>query len=999
MKILRLRLAGFGPYKNEQVVDFERFDDDGIFLITGKTGAGKSSILDAICFALYNTVPRYDKREAKLRSDHCDVTDPTFVELEFTLRDTLYRVRRSPEFERPKLRGEGMATAAATALLEIDQGDGWRGLAAKPGDVGREISRILPIRADQFLQVILLAQNRFQRFLLSQTDERRAVLRTLFGTERFETLESTLAERNRELTARVQSVRHQLDTLASSATTLLAGTAEPEAASPDSASEGDSETSSETDRAWFADAMALLESRSVTAATAADSASSDWSIATAALHSAEGRRTLQDRRAAATARLRELGARDAEITTLRDSVKTAHRAAALWPFITAHRSASETLERARRDESLARERWLQASGAPDGSDLSISALQATVDGALAQRGALGESLAEEKSLAELERRLTRLADSSATASAKVTEIERRTAQLPTEIEKETARIDTARVAAAAVGPAREDVARIGSALAAAQRAEQLDNDHAAALVDQKRASTANTEAAAAYDRLLDRRLEGNASELAAALVSGEPCLVCGSVTHPAPAPGDGTAITEADVAASAAARSSMQQKLAVADTAAQRLATELAAARGEAGGLALDELSSALVDRRGALAEVEKAASDVVARERHRSAMLDEQTAMTDALRSAVSELESARVAVAEQRAVATAIEARVADSRGEFASIAERIADLDQQLAVARALLSALESTSERESQLVLAAATLDEELTASQFDSAADVEAARLTAVEIERVDAGIRDHFDAVAAAQGTLAEAELADLPADPIDLAPLRIVVDESGARRDERMSWAHGIAARRDQLAETVIAADVLFDTSADLIAEQALVRELAEAVAGGGSNTKRIRLETYVLAAKLEQIIAAANLRLATMTSGRYVLELDDDRQHRNVQTGLGLRIRDAHTGRARATHSLSGGETFLASLALALGLAEIVSQQAGGIALDTLFVDEGFGSLDSETLEIAMSTLDSLRSGGRTVGLISHVDSMKEQIPAKLEIVVGPGGYSTIA
>lgn len=192
-------------------------------------------------------------------------------------------------------------------------------------------------------------------------------------------------------------------------------------------------------------------------------------------------------------------------------------------------------------------------------------------------------------------------------------------------------------------------------------------------------------------------------------------------------------------------------------------------------------------------------------------------------------------------------------------------------------------------------------------------------------------------------------------------------------------------------------AADLL-RTSAELVSQQTQVRELAELVAGKGSNTRRIRLETYVLAARLEQIIVSANLRLETMTTGRYRLELDDAKQYRDVETGLGLSIRDSHTGLARATYSLSGGETFLASLALALGLAEVVSNQAGGIALDTLFVDEGFGSLDSETLDIAMTTLDGLRAGGRTVGLISHVDSMREQIPAKLRITVEPGGGSRV-
>jgi exonuclease SbcC len=175
-------------------------------------------------------------------------------------------------------------------------------------------------------------------------------------------------------------------------------------------------------------------------------------------------------------------------------------------------------------------------------------------------------------------------------------------------------------------------------------------------------------------------------------------------------------------------------------------------------------------------------------------------------------------------------------------------------------------------------------------------------------------------------------------------------------------------------------------------------VRQLAAVIAGNEPNEKRMRLESFVLAAQLEEIVAAANLRLHRMTGGRFALEHDDALQFRGARSGLSLAIRDEHTGRSRATHSLSGGETFLASLALALGLAEVVTNQAGGIRLDTLFVDEGFGSLDGETLEIAMTTLDGLRAGGRTIGLISHVEAMKEQIPAKLLIRVTDKGYSEI-
>ncbi|MGB4777021.1 SbcC/MukB-like Walker B domain-containing protein, partial [Microbacterium sp.] len=206
---------------------------------------------------------------------------------------------------------------------------------------------------------------------------------------------------------------------------------------------------------------------------------------------------------------------------------------------------------------------------------------------------------------------------------------------------------------------------------------------------------------------------------------------------------------------------------------------------------------------------------------------------------------------------------------------------------------------------------------------------------------------------------------------------------------------AVGVAQRlRDLLAQTE-AAYVDVAGAAD---EAAVVTRLADTVAGRAPNTMKMDLETFVLAAELEEIVAAANLRLAEMSSGRYSLHHSDARAARGRASGLGIEVLDAQTGRLRSPQSLSGGETFLASLALALGLGEVVTSRAGGIRLDTLFVDEGFGSLDPETLELAMRTLDELRAGGRTVGVISHVEAMKEQIPAQLVVEATPQGPSVI-
>ena len=1025
MKINRLRLAGFGPYKDEQIVDFTRFDDDGIFLISGKTGAGKSSILDAICYGLYNTVPRYDNRQSKLRSDHCEPGDPSFVEVDFTMGDAVYRVRRSPDFDRPKRRGEGVAKAPATAELQVLDADGWRGLAARPVDVARELSRILPIRADQFLQVILLAQNRFQRFLLAQTDERRAVLRTLFGTVRFDDLEMTLADRSRRLATEVEGAQHEIRVLAENASTLLTGTGDAPREDRGTAdgviADGAADAAPAAASAeWFASALSTLEERCRSSDAAATLATTEWQSAADAMRAAEQMQARQDRRTAASVKLAVLDERATEIDDRRTRVAAAIRAARAWPHVLAHRAAIVQLETALSQEALARRAWMRRVpgdlenqveidveievdidvevGDRTNGELDLDSLQVVIDNDLTGLGSLSASRSDERRIPELERRASSLEISETEAMAQVERLQLRATSIPAEIEALSERMAASRVTAAAIDSARDSSSRLAAALEGAEKAAELERAHARVLVDQKAASSANTAAAAAYDGLLDRRLAGHAAELATALIAGLPCSVCGSLEHPAPTESVNAPVTEADVAEANAARIREHDQLAAVDLLVQSYATDLAMARGIAGGMSLEDLTAQLATARTDMASALLAAEAVTAGERHRTKLVSERDALTENLTDVTRTLDTVRTAHAEQRAILVETTERITHDRGRHASVAARMSRLEEHLDAARAIAAALERSRQRAANRDTAAIALDEQLAELGFSNESVVEEGRLSATDIEATEQQIQAHDHGRAAATSTLSEVELADLPSERIDLAPPTVRLTTASSNRDHRISRAHDLTVRRDQLVGTVARADALLSVAARLIGEHGRVRELAEVVAGSGSNTKRIRLETYVLAARLEDIIAAANVRLTTMTSSRYLLELDDERQHRNLQTGLGLNIRDAHTGRARATHSLSGGETFLASLALALGLAEVVSHQAGGIALDTLFVDEGFGSLDNETLDVAMSTLDSLRTGGRTVGLISHVDSMKEQIPAKLEIEVSAAGHSTI-
>jgi len=1008
VKILKLTLAGFGPFKDEQVVDFESFDDAGLFLITGRTGAGKSSILDAICYALYDSVPRYESSQQKLRSDYCEPTDPTFVELEFSVGTERYRVRRSPSYDKPKLRGEGFTTAAATAQLARRVGDDWEGMSARAGDVGRDLDAIVGLSKNQFLQVILLAQNRFQQFLRASNDERQAVLRSLFSSQRFEQIEKSLDERRKALEGDlVESDR----LLAEHAAHAMRLTDQDASVGPDAA---------QTSAGWFDDSLATLVALHCAAEEAAASADTAFAAADMEHRAMLDTLTLQRRRTSATETLATLDAHDQEIAVARAELDAARRAAPVWPLITAAESAATALEQARAAQSAALAAWapfddgsvIAGSGLDDGvlarSALDGAALDgAVLDGAvLAGRidalsstlGALAEVLVDERELPALETRIAQLSARVETAHAELDAAAVRADALPAQIDSVAIRLTDASVRAARAPEARDAVARLAAARDAAGAVLIAETALEIAAAAEKAASSAHIAAAVALDALLESRLSGHAAELAAGLVDGEPCAVCGSASHPAPASNPGAPVTAADITH---ARAELADRASDMDTAHRRVLAEttaLADARARAMGRSLAELDDELVEARGRLDVAVTASADLESLELQRDTLRAEQGSLADTLAALRSQREQTATALTENAGRHDSIAARVATQRGDHATVSERVDRIGAELAAVRALDDARSVAAARRTAYDLATSTLDLHLLEESFGDADQARASRREPAEIADLEASIRRHDESKATAAATLGEPDIAAVPDEPIDVEPSRATLTQALADRDAARDIARALADRKKQLEQVVIAAARDRESTETKRTEFDQLRQLAGVVRGDEPNTKRMRLETFVLAAQLEEIVAAANGRLGTMTGGRYALEHDDGLQYRNTKSGLGLAIRDEYTGRSRATNSLSGGETFLASLALALGLAEVVTNQAGGITLDTLFIDEGFGSLDGETLDIAMSTLDGLRSGGRTIGLISHVEAMKEQITAKLRITVTANGSSEI-
>lgn len=992
MKLHRLELTGFGPFLDTQVVDFDAFDADGLFLISGRTGTGKSSILDGVSFALYGSVPRYDGGEKRLRSDHADLADPTEVRLEFTVGERRWRVTRAPEYDRPAKRGGGLTTEAPRAELEELVDGVWIGRAAKPRTVGEALGEILGLNAQQFQQVILLAQNKFSRFLLASGEERQGLLRTLFGTRRFEQYRDDLDQRRRDAEAGLAAVDSRARTLIGEAERLvrtheLEGHADA-AASPDAASATPAAHREGLGRAHRR-ALYRAEQAELARATADDhlaAATAAHAVVVAAAERARERAALRDRLAALESRADEIGAESRRLASARE-------AAVLRAPLDALARAERAAIAAENEAERARERWISAGASTHDAALAVE--QTTGDLARWEIAA-----AQERDLAERRRDHDAVLAACVALEDELADLDTRRAAVPaqrTVIDEEAAALQPV---AARRDDLRAEQERLLTIVDAARRADDRAAALAAAETAYAIALAASDAASAALGALLRRRVAGMAGELAASLVPGEPCPVCGAAEHPHPsAPTDDPvtddllARAERDRDAAAAAEADAREQ-------ATRARDALAEAR-----IAADGLDRAAAEKRLADVTADRADAD------RADAALEQLSARRAAVEAAAATDDAARatclekLAVARERARALAsdiarLEAVVAVARGSFETVAARIDAATQERERARAVVAADAARDERTRAVRDARREVDTLLAASRFDDLDAVRVALIDGDEIAAIDAAIAAHAAQLSATRSRLLELELDAVDGDVTDddVAASRAAVADADAARADAIA-AHASAVRTaealDDLLQQIDRALVAVQDSAD---EAAAVIRLADSVAGRAPNTMRMDLETFVLAAELEEIVAAANVRLAEMSSGRYTLHHSDARAARGRASGLGIDVLDAHTGRLRPPQSLSGGETFLASLALALGLGEVVTSRAGGIRLDTLFVDEGFGSLDPETLELALRTLDDLRTGGRTVGVISHVEAMKEQLPAQLLVASTPEGPSVI-
>ena len=889
----------------------------------------------------------------------------------------------------------------------------WVGRAARPVDVGHLVDEIVGLSRQQFLQVILLAQGRFARFLLARNDERQRLLRSLFDTKRFEDYEQELAERSRAARERIDDGERDLVARLEHAEGLgaEARSDEPSGGETDEGS-GDRVDGGVADEArddavdpaslTLARRIARVRRAAERARVVADARSEAEREAAGRREAARrahderaARRDRQVRRDATRDRLTALRAREDEIAQLRGEGEAATRAEGVRGAVAERARA----ERARAEAASQRERALAAwEEVGDGQADAPDDLDAFAAGAQNRVGAWEERRRTEEGLADAERSLETLRQEERDARAESAALAERVAALPAETAALREEREAALAAASGAETHAERVRALEAQAAGAALREERRREHAGVRERLDAALRSKNHADAALTALHEARFADIAGELADSLAEGTPCAVCGSTEHPAPAVRTGEPVTPEAIEEARAACERALVDYDAADGAlaeAQRLLDEaVAAGAGREAAAIDDELAAA----RRTVAEAE-AAGARAGELAERIAALVAQSDRSDAERS---ELEGHLTRLAER--IASAARTLAADreaverDRGGFGTVAERIAHERRRAGAATTAAAAQREHARADAAARDAAERLAVVVADAGFADADAAEAALRDPARRAELSETLTGHDAAVRSAGDALAELESDALPDEPIDVTAARAAAEAAERAWEAALRSATDATRLADALAAAAEAAEAAHERIAALAAESEVVRRLADTVAGRPPNARRMKLERFVLAAELEEIVRAANIRLAEMSADRYRLRHSDALAAHGAASGLGIDVMDRFTGRARPPQSLSGGETFLASLALALGLAEVVTSRSGGMRLDTLFIDEGFGSLDGDTLEVAMRTLDALRQGGRTVGVISHVEAMKEQIPAQLRVDRTPQGWSTV-
>lgn len=913
MRPVKLTMSAFGPYAGTVELDLSQLGTGGLYLITGDTGAGKTTIFDAITFALYGEASGDNREPSMLRSKYARPDAETWVELVFSYGGKQYTIKRNPSYERPKQRGAGTTTQTAGAELTFPDGR----VLTKTAEVDRAIREIVGVDRNQFSQISMIAQGDFLKLLLADTRDRQAIFREIFKTHHYDTLRERLGEEARALKRRCEeaqnSVKQYIGGIRCEEDDLLA----PEV------------DKSKAGQLPITDTMELI-----------------------------GQLIAQDEaaEAACDARRKEVEEQLAQVNAALGKAEE-------------YAKARTALDTARTEQKKRLDALLEAQKSLD-----------------AERARQPERDKLDRDLAMLELELPRY-DDLETKRVELTETKKRMTSALREREETTRHRDESSRQLTALRDERKQLEDTGERLARLEQEQERAEKRLADLTDLsdglaklaglrlkfKHAQDAYREAMeradrdkADYDRIDRAFLDTQAGILAEELEEGKPCPVCGSTCHPSPAPRPPQAPTQAQ-------RDEAKHKW----EAAQRLANA----------------ASETAGNRGAEAAAQEAATQKLIRQ-----LLD----------GCVPEESEART-----RQELSAVKSRIVEFKGQIEAETKRIRrkeELDRHIPEKEQQLNALDTFLQEFDRVIAAEEAeqaalelrLTELATGLSFERKGDAFERKKAlqgqksdlAKALAEAETAYTDQQTTLAALEGQIGQLELQLAQAPELD-------TEQERARRDallkEKTALDHRLrelhtrfSANRETLANIQQAST---DLSA-LEARWAWVSPLSDTANGTIRGKDKVMLETYVQTAYFDRVLQRANTRLMVMSGGQY--ELKRSTGDKKSQSGLDLDVIDHYNGTQRSVRTLSGGESFKASLSLALGLSDVIQSSAGGIQLDAMFVDEGFGSLDEDSLEQALRALSGLSDGNRLVGIISHVAELKEKIDRQIVVTKDRSGGS---
>ena len=1019
MKPISLTIEAFGPYRDSVTLDFNELQNHSMFLISGPTGAGKTSILDAMVYALYGEPSGEVRKTDAIRSDFAEPERMTRVDFSFAIGEAQYRVERLPKQLVAKKRGTGMREQNASATVyEMKDGE-WKVIATSAAAIRDTVQRIIGFRKDQFLQVVLLPQGEFRKLLVASTSEREELLHTLFRTELYRRLQDALKsaydeaksgieENITKQSALLQSIPHdeEIPVLTIEHVRELLKDREP-----------------------HRDTLVVERDKAVAVVDQFNTLRNEWALFN----------QVQQSLIEATNTLDLVKEREQERSSLNEKVQfltgltpsyelykqLGDKQAVLKTLKTPLSDAKKSVEAATQHESKCAEAYETLESQAE----TMQAKRTT----LAQLQQQAEQFNE---LVVLNKELSTLNSQLETQDREKSEAKLQ-AQHELVADLEAALVE-ARKQFQANSKALESISHIQEQLGYLQRYSELlvEKDKVQNDIDAKERSLATLDKTVNNSKIQLERLEhlmaeGRAFELVHLVVDNEPCPVCGSTEHPQLASKPELYPTKEEIEAARAVRDEALQKQASEigqkETLVIRLHELDEQVKGQVSKLkssidnftedAFDSIQQGLasqMEQLTALRRDTEQLTKIITKNEHD---LVEAKGTLSKLEIGHNELlknlHDLEVQISSLQAKIDGLSKILPTTdldawHKQIESLETEINTYDEQLKVCKSNLDAAkEQLNAKRGRLEILFAQVQEEtknldglyqeyvkslqsISVSEddfIDVLGDYKALDTFRTELHALDEAFNK---AQAVYDAALKQAQSVIEPSDTVSDE----VYDTAVEKRDNLVGSLAAWDKETKHIETTLASLEELEKSMGEARNEVEFLSRLNDLANGGEQGFKNVTFERYVLGAILDEVVYAANLRLQKMSRSRYSLERSDYTGGGRGKQGLDLAVMDAFTGQSRPANTLSGGETFLASMALALGLADVIQSYAGGIHMDTMFIDEGFGTLDPDTLELAMETLVQLQSSGRLIGMISHVPELKTRIPAHLEVTRGDDG-----